>query len=83
MVGQPDQQESDVAAAATGTPDGDTAPGGQAARALGCLCPDLANATYRAGLEEAPCVDPRCPVHGGLWTSDPVVSRPGGQEVAE
>lgn len=43
----------------------DMAPGGPRAKARGCLCSVLANAAYRSGSAEDPCVDPRCPVHAG------------------
>lgn len=39
------------------------APGGPQAKAHGCLCSVLANAAYRAGSVEDPCIDPRCPMH--------------------
>lgn len=40
-------------------------PGGARAKAHGCLCSVLANAAYRSGTVEDPCVDPRCPMHAG------------------
>lgn len=49
--------------AAGGAPGRVMAPGGPRAMAYGCLCSVLANAAYRAGAEEAPCIDPRCPLH--------------------
>lgn len=45
-----------------GGPD-DLAPGGPRAKARGCLCSVLANAAFRSGTVEDPCVDPRCPMH--------------------
>jgi hypothetical protein len=51
------------AAAAGGAPGRDMAPGGPRAMAHGCLCSVLANAAYRSGADEAPIVDPRCPLH--------------------
>ena len=48
---------------AGGAPGRDMAPGGPRAMAQGCLCSVLANAAYRAGADEAPCIDPRCPLH--------------------
>lgn len=44
----------------------DMAPGGPRAMAQGCLCSVLANAAYRAGADESPCIDPRCPLHGEI-----------------
>lgn len=41
----------------------DLVPGGARAKARGCLCSVLANAAYRAGGAEDPCIDPRCPMH--------------------
>lgn len=52
---------------AAGTaPRRDMAPGGPRAMAEGCLCSVLANAAYRAGADEAPCIDPRCPLHADV-----------------
>ncbi|MBP2364438.1 hypothetical protein [Pseudonocardia parietis] len=45
-----------------GVPD-DLVPGGARAKARGCLCSVLANAAYRSGSVEDPCIDPRCPMH--------------------
>jgi hypothetical protein len=71
MVGQPDGQVTDRAAQhADPEADGAMAPGGHAARALGCLCPDLVNAAHRAGAAEPPCIDPRCTVHAISASSD-------------
>ncbi|TCK25183.1 hypothetical protein [Pseudonocardia endophytica] len=49
-------------------PDGGAAghelpPGGPQATARGCLCSVLANAAYRSGADENPCIDPLCPLH--------------------
>lgn len=44
-------------------PSSDLAPGGPRALAQGCLCSVLANAAYRAGQADEPCVDPRCTLH--------------------
>jgi hypothetical protein len=41
----------------------DLAPGGPRAIAQGCVCSVLANAAYRAGQSDEPCVDPRCRLH--------------------
>jgi hypothetical protein len=43
----------------------DLAPGGPRAKARGCLCSVLANAAFRSGAVDDPCVDPRCPMHAG------------------
>ncbi|MGI5127036.1 hypothetical protein ACQEVB_09515 [Pseudonocardia sp. CA-107938] len=47
------------------TPETDMgmAPGGPRALAGGCICSVLANADYRAGVVDEPCIDPRCPLH--------------------
>jgi len=44
-------------------PSDDLAPGGPRAIARGCLCSVLANAAFRAGQADNPCVDPRCRLH--------------------
>lgn len=43
----------------------DLAPGGPRAKAQGCLCSVLANAAFRSGQMDEPCVDPRCRLHAG------------------
>lgn len=53
----------DTSPPAGGVAGRDMAPGGPRAMAQGCLCSVLANAAYRAGAEDAPCIDPRCPLH--------------------
>jgi hypothetical protein len=54
----------DTAPPGTGAPTGrDLPPGGPQATAQGCLCSVLANAAYRSGADEDPCIDPLCPLH--------------------
>ncbi|SHL19638.1 hypothetical protein SAMN05443637_120137 [Pseudonocardia thermophila] len=49
--------------------DSAMAPGGPRALAAGCVCSVLANAAYRAGAAEEPCLDPRCVLHAGGGTA--------------
>ena len=38
-------------------------PGSPTAVDHGCLCPGLANASYRVGATSAPLIDPECELH--------------------
>lgn len=40
-----------------------TLPGSAEAFARGCCCSTMANAAYRAGVDESPLLEPACPLH--------------------
>ncbi|WP_145982615.1 MULTISPECIES: hypothetical protein [unclassified Pseudonocardia] len=42
---------------------GQLAPKGPEAKAHGCVCSVLANAAYRAGVDDHACIDPLCGLH--------------------
>ena len=65
----PSEEPSDVAAPAPTAQDapssGVAAPGSAEAVAAGCSCSVLANAAYRIGVDNAPLLDPACPLEHG------------------
>jgi hypothetical protein len=63
------EEPRDLAAPAPG-PDVPPAPvvappGSPEAEAAGCSCPVLANSGYRTGTDDAPLIDPDCPLDHG------------------